>query len=231
MASVDRKRHALVAGATGLVGGLLVRQLLDSDAYERVTVLTRRKVAIAHSRLGQILSDYQNLEADLAEAKFDDVFCCLGTTMKKAGDEQRFREVDHDYPLQIARITKRQGTRHFLVITAMGADRSSLFFYNRVKGELEKDLKFVDFPYLSIFRPSLLMGERDDLRPLESVSNQVLGLISPFMKGPLLRVKPISAEKVAKAMLHEALAVAQGQREPGVQIIDSASMQELPVNQ
>lgn len=223
-------RKALVIGATGLVGSHCLRGVLDSGLYGEVTVFGRRKAPMVHSRLKQVVVDFDELPQALADIQVDDVFCCIGTTMKKAGNESAFRKVDLEYPLLVAKETRARGASHFLVVSAIGADHQSFFFYNRVKGELEKALERLDFPYLSIFRPSLLLGERDETRTLESLSGQLLGWASPLMKGPFSRIKPIAAEKVARAMLEEAKKAAAYARPPGVLIIDSAMMQDYDVD-
>jgi uncharacterized protein YbjT (DUF2867 family) len=131
-------KTALLVGATGLIGDLLARQLVESPAYERVTVLTRKPLAWQHPRLQEIPFDFDRPNSMLVRA--DDIFCCLGTTMKKAGSKEAFRKVDYQYPLDIARLGRQSGARQFAVVTAMGADTGSMFYYNRVKGEIERDL-------------------------------------------------------------------------------------------
>lgn len=217
-------------GATGLVGGHCLRAMLDSGLYSQVTVLGRRKAPLVHSRLKQLIVNFDKLSEALADIEADDVYCCLGTTMKKAGSESAFRKVDYDYPLQVAKEMRAKGASHFLVVSAIGADPHSFFFYNRVKGELEKALERLSFPYLSIFRPSLLLGDRDETRSLESLSGQLLGWAAPLMKGPFARVKPIAAERVAQAMLVEAKKAAAYARPPDVLVIDSAMMQDYEFN-
>jgi len=226
----ETQRRALLLGATGLVGQLCVRELLDSEIYAQVTVLTRRKIPLVHSRLRQILvPDFKDLDSVLAGIDAEDIFCCLGTTIKKAGSQEAFRQVDYGFPMLAARLMRRRGAKHFLVVSALGADSSSRFFYNRVKGDLERDLALLDYSYLTIFRPSLLSGERNEARLLEGVSNRVLDLVAPFMKGPLAQVRPIPAQKVAQAMVAQARLVADGLRHNKVQIVQSAAMQQESV--
>lgn len=224
----EGSRTALVLGGTGLIGGHCLRLLLDSGLYTQVIALSRRKVLIAHSRLHQVVvPDFEKLAASLADIQADDVFCCLGTTIKRAGSEENFRRVDLDYPLELARLMKEKGAQHFLVVTAMGADPHSVFFYSRIKGELERRLTELNFRYLSIFRPSLLLGDREEFRFLEYLGGRVLGLLSPFMRGRLESLKPIEASTVARAMLEEAKTVAEGSRRSAYREIDSDMMQRL----
>ena len=227
MPKPETQRRALLLGATGLVGHFCLRELLDSEIYGQVIVFTRRKIPLVHSRLRQILvPDFQDLDSALASIDAEDVFCCLGTTIKKAGSQDAFRQVDYGFPMLAARLMRRRGAKHFLVVSALGADSSSRFFYNRVKGDLERDLALLDYPNLTIFRPSLLSGERHEGRLLEGMSNRVLGFVAPFMKGPLAQVRPISGQKVAQAMVAQARLVAHGLRHSKMQVVQSAAMQE-----
>jgi uncharacterized protein YbjT (DUF2867 family) len=224
-------RVAIILGATGLVGGHCLRLLLDSGLYERVTVITRRKIPLVHSKLNQLVVDFEQLDEALDAVSAQDIFCCLGTTMSKAGNEQSFRRVDYDYPLMTARKLKQRGGGHFLLISAIGANAKSYFFYNRVKGELEDALAALNFPHLTIVRPSLLTGDRDESRPMESLSNQVMAWMSPLMMGGLAKLKPIDYRKVASALVVEARKVIESERQPGRVVIDSDALQhynELP---
>ena len=135
---MNNKRKALIVGATGLIGGYCVRQALASDIYSEVIVLGRRKLNLAHSRLTQLVGDLSEAETLLKDCSVDDVYCCLGTTIKKAKTKSAFKTVDYEYPLAIARVMRAHGATHFCVVSAAGANASSRFFYNKVKGELEK---------------------------------------------------------------------------------------------
>lgn len=223
----EAKRTALILGATGLIGGLCLRRLLDDETYATVIAVTRRKIPLAHSRFQQKIIDFHNLEEELQGVHVDDVYCCIGTTIKKAGSEEAFRQVDYSYPLVIAEILKKQGASHFLLVSAMGADSASRFFYNRVKGDLEAAVKGLEYAFVTIARPSLLVGDRQESRPLEQLGNGILGLLSPLLVGGFQRIKPIEADKVAAALVLQARAVAKGKRSESVTVLDSACMQNL----
>lgn len=198
------KRTAAVIGATGLVGQELVKELCSRNEYESIIVITRRSVDQHHPKLKVKKIDFNDLEsADIRPV--DDVFCCLGTTMKKAKSKEAFRQVDLDYPLQLASIAQKNNAQQFLVISAMGADSSSIFFYNRIKGLMEEHLKEMDLPRLQIFRPSLLVGDREEFRLGEIVGAKMMGLIGWAMVGPLRSYRAIHAEQVALAMVENAL--------------------------
>ncbi|MFD2230566.1 NAD(P)H-binding protein [Alkalimarinus sediminis] len=223
---MSHRRKALVVGATGLIGGECVRQALALDSYSEVVVFGRRKLSLAHSRLTQIIGPLAEAEALLKDCKVDDVFCCLGTTIKKAKTQANFKTVDYEYPVSIAEVMLNNGAEHFCVVSATGANASSYFFYNRVKGELEKKLESLGYPYLTIMRPSLLVGDRDEVRLGESLSAAVGAVIKPLMKGPLLEISPVDADKVARVMVREAEKIKDGLRYQNRLVIKSREIQE-----
>ncbi len=196
-------RTAIVAGATGLVGGHCVTDLLASDRYGSVIAVGRRPLDRAHPKLRQVMVDFADLESarDLAA---DDVFCCLGTTIGKAGSRDAFRQVDFGYPMALARATLGQGAQQLLLVSSLGADPDSRTFYLRVKGDLEAAIRKLPFTAALVFRPSLLLGERKDLRLGERVSAMAMLGLSPLMRGRFSRLRPIRAADVARAMVRAA---------------------------
>ncbi len=198
-----------IAGATGLVGRALLDRLLDRSGVGRVTAIVRRPTGRAHPKLQELTVDFERLEEQLEEQlegqSASQVFCCLGTTIAIAGSQQAFRRVDHDYPLALGRAARNAGARRFLVVTAMGANPKSRVFYNRVKGDLEQDLRALDLPELHIFRPSLLLGDRTERRPGERLATVLAAPLSALLLGPLRRYRPIAAANVAEAMMKVAL--------------------------
>ncbi|SIR33177.1 oxidoreductase [Pontibacter lucknowensis] len=214
---MHRTRTALIAGASGLVGSHLLLMLLQSDRYSQVISVGRRELAIIHPKLDQQIVDFDNLKKSASELAADDVFCCLGTTIKKAGTKDAFYKVDHTYVTQLAEITLRRNATQFLVVSAMGADASSRIFYNRVKGEMERDIQALGFTSLHIFRPALLLGEREEHRTGEEISARIMKPLSMLMIGPMRKYRPIKAETVASAMLR---AAAQDQKGDKVYLSD-----------
>lgn len=200
------KRTALVVGATGLVGSALVKLLCDSEKYVEVNVISRRKLSYTHPKLNVIVREFNQI-TDQDMEFVHEVFCCLGTTIKKAGSRSEFKKVDFKYPLSIAALAKKQGVSHFIVISAMGAHEKSFAYYSRVKGELEKELMAMNFPQLSIVRPSLIIGNRHEFRLGESIGAKVLQIMKPFLVGPLAKYQSISANQIALAMTFIALYV------------------------
>lgn len=203
-------KKALILGATGLVGGALLTRLLACGRYEVLRVIARRPVDDLDRRLEQHIIDFERMEEHAALFAVDDLFCCLGTTIAAAKTKQQFRRVDYDYPLRAARLAHAAGASRCLVVTALGASSRSLAFYNRVKGDLERDLAALGFPALHIFRPSLLLGPRAERRPLENFLNRHAAAVSALMAGPLRKYRPISATAVAAAMEKAAAATPAG---------------------
>ena len=130
--------HALIAGATGLIGNELLQLLIRGRHYQKISVLSRREIETSSKRVATVITDYSRLSDKDVSNDVTDVFCCLGTTMKKAGSKETFREVDYDYPLKIARIARQRGAQKYLLVSAMGASAKSPIFYNQVKGEIEQ---------------------------------------------------------------------------------------------
>ncbi|WP_042470577.1 NAD(P)H-binding protein [Bacillus ndiopicus] len=193
-------RSAIVVGATGLVGSELVKLLCESDEYVAVTVIARRSLDYSHPKLIVRIREFDELaESDMEFAH--EIFCCLGTTIKKAGSREIFEKIDVEYPVQIAAMAKNRGIQHMIVISAMGANEKSFAYYNRVKGKLEKELIDIDLPQLSIVRPSLLVGNRSEFRPGEKMGEAVLKILNPLLIGPLKLYRSIEAKQVALAMM------------------------------
>lgn len=198
---------AVVAGATGMVGTELVRLLLADPDYGQVVLLNRREAGIPpHPKLQECIVSFDQLSAAFDGASADVlrnavVFCTLGTTIKKAGSQEAFRRVDYDYPVELGRLAEAHGAAQFLIVTAMGANRTSRIFYNRVKGEAEHALRELALPGLRIFRPSLLLGERAEVRTGEQIAAAMAPLLSAVLRGSLRKYKPITAHAVAQGML------------------------------
>jgi len=200
---------AVILGATGLVGSKLLDLLLTDNSISEVTALIRREIPLEHSKLNKVLCDFTNLEAQKDYFKVDTLFCCLGTTIKTAGSKEAFRFVDYELPLKAGKLFKQMGGKHYLLISALGANSVSPFFYNQVKGEIERDLKELDLPKITICRPSLLLGERQESRTLEGIGQKLIPLANSFLKGKLQKYQGIDAIEVAKAMLNEAKSLHQ----------------------
>jgi uncharacterized protein YbjT (DUF2867 family) len=198
-------RKALLLGATGLVGRDCLENLLACDDYEKVIVLTRRPLSVEHPKLDVQRVDFDNIEAHKNSFQVDDVFCCLGTTMKKAGSRQAFRHVDHDLVVLAGSMARRANVQRFLVVSAVSSNARSLFFYSRVKGQMERALIKLDLPLLAILQPSLLRGEREDKRRAEDWGNIFNRVIEPLTRWTDAHWLPVDSGKVADAMVGMAL--------------------------
>lgn len=196
---------ALLAGASGLVGGECLRRLVDSAAYDRVIVLTRRDLGerVNSPKVRQIVTEFDQLGDVRSKLRADHVFCALGTTIRKAGSQAKFREVDYEYPLRLAQLARKRGAAHFSIVSALGASRSSPFFYSRVKGEVEEGLRRMGWPSLAIFRPSVIAGDRGESRPLERLSERLLQFAPATWR-------PVAASDIAAAMVAVACASPSG---------------------
>lgn len=214
------KRSALIAGSSGLIGAELLQLLLNDGVYSKVYSLVRKNTGIRHPKLEEILVNFDALDASLGSIKADDVFCCLGTTMKKAGSEAAFRKVDYDYPLALAHWAKVSGSNGFYLVSAMGASDKSSIFYNKVKGELERDITSLGISSTAFFRPSLLLGNRIENRPGEKAAIIFAKAVGFLFVGPLKNYKAIHVTKVAKAMIESAKSPLNG-----IRIVLSGEMQ------
>ncbi len=210
-------KTALVAGSTGLIGNQLLQLLLSDDNYSLVKAISRKPLQITHPKLENIVLDFDKLTESQDKLKADDIFCCLGTTIRKVKTKEKFRKVDFDYPVELARITKANGAEQYLLVSALGADKNSKIFYNQVKGEVEEAIGQVRFKSYQIFRPSLLMGDRNESRSGEDAGKiffKYFGFLVP------VKYKGIDSIKVARAMQKIAM-----QHQPGTHIHESKELQ------
>ncbi len=195
-----KSRVALVAGSTGLIGSQLLELLLGDNDYTKVIALSRKPLSISHAKLENVVLEADELR-NHNELKADDVYCCLGTTIRQAKSKEAFRKVDFDYPVELATLLKASGANQFLLVSALGSDKNSRIFYNRVKGEVEESIDKIGFSAYHIFRPSLLIGQRKEARAGEDAAKvvyKIFGFLIPA------KYKGIESLKVACAMQHVA---------------------------
>jgi uncharacterized protein YbjT (DUF2867 family) len=210
-------RKALIIGATGLVGGFCLQALLDDPNYSEVIAFVRKPLLKTHRKLKTIITTFEHLEPEISNIQVNDVYCCLGTTIKKAGSQEAFKRIDHTLVVTVAELTKKQGAEQFLVVSALGADKDSKVFYNQVKGEMESALQKLGYPCLRVMRPSLLLGPREEFRLGEKIAVILTPLLKPILLGSLKKYRPIEAEKVAQFMVK----VAREEPIAGVHIYES----------
>ena len=209
----SKPTNILLAGATGLTGEHLLDRILNEPTVKRVIAPARRKLA-EHPRLENPIGPLAELIPHLVQP-VDTVFCCLGTTLKEAGSEEAFRSVDFDLPLALGERGLALGARHYIVVSALGADSKSSIFYSRVKGELEDALRQQGWPQLTIARPSLLLGQREEIRLAEL-------LAAPFARILPGKLHGIEAIALARALWRLALETGKGTR-----IVESDELRKL----
>lgn len=187
-----------------MVGSQLIEILLKSPDYNKVISFVRRSSGLTHEKLDERVIPFDGMKL-LPHEEVDDVFCCLGTTIKKAKTKEAFKKVDYEYPIQLGKLGKEYGAKQYLVISAIGASPGSPFFYSQVKGKLEEDLRELHYPTLHIFRPSLLLGERQEFRLGEKAGEIFSRAVRPVMVGKLKRYRSISGKQVAYGMYRAAI--------------------------
>ena len=197
-------KKALIFGATGFIGSSILEQLLDHPAYEQVTVVVRKNIVLKHPKLKVLIGNDQDLLALRDQLVADEIFIAIGTTKKATPDPKRYYQIDHDYPVLAAKFAREHGARSVLIVTAVGADAVSNLFYVKTKSEIERDIIDIQFPQTQIFRPSMIMGPRQENRTFEKTLIQVWSLINPFLVGRLNRYRGIEGQDVAKAMVNAA---------------------------
>jgi uncharacterized protein YbjT (DUF2867 family) len=221
--SASPARVALLAGASGLVGSQCLKRLLGEPGYARVITLTRRLLPHDDPKLEQRVVEFDRLGAAGVDfPRATDVFCCLGTTMRQAGSEAAFRQVDFTYVVSLASLSLGAGARQFLLVSSLGASPKSRIFYSRVKGETEAAVAALSFEARQIFRPSILVGERGERRAGEAIGAAVMRGAASAMLGPLRKYRPIAAATVAEAMVRVALRAPRG-----ITVYESDEIQRL----
>lgn len=217
---------AVVIGATGLTGTNLVTLLLHDPAFSKVRVLLRSPSLKQRPGLEVVIVDYNDEESLTDALKGDVLFCCIGTTIRKAGSKEQFREVDFEIPVRCATLARRQGMQQFQLISFSGADAHSRNFYTRIKGETEQAIQRLGYPSLHIFRPSVLLGVRREFRLGEWIV-KILVLVFYFLwQGRWKKYRPVKAQNVARAMLHAAKNAPDGTHIYEYDAIKELAMQE-----
>lgn len=192
-------KTAIVIGATGLVGVNLVNKLNDAKIYDKVILLVRRKTELNHLKLEERIIDFDTVDPDIVRA--DDIFCAIGTTLKKAGSKENQYKIDCEYPAKIAQMGKQNGVKQFILVSSVGADKNSSNFYLRTKGELEEKISELNFDSFIVLRPSFIIGDRKEFRLGEIIGIFFASLFKPFMLGRLKKYRGVYAIVIAKKMI------------------------------
>lgn len=197
---------AMITGASGLIGHSFLKMVLKDATFEKVIVLVRKQLDMTHPKLEQIIVDFDKLEEVHQSAQY--FFCFLGTTIKIAKTQEAFKKVDYDYVLAFARLAQKNNAEQFHVVTAMGASTKSKIFYSRVKGMVEEDIQKLNLKNIYIYKPSMLIGPREQVRGEkrlgEEIGLAIMKLVKPIWLGPLFQYKPIHVDQVARAVLNHA---------------------------
>ena len=217
-------KTALVFGSSGLIGGHLLNQLIKNDNYDKIKIFVRSEPEINDPKVEIIKTDFNNLENHKEDIKGDDCFFCIGTTKQNSPDKSEYRRVELEVPKQVAQIAKSNLVNSFVFVSSGYADPKSSGDYLKFKGEVEEELKRLNFPKLGIMRPSFLLGDRKEKRVGEKIGIFVFKLLSPLFLGPLKKMKPIHSATVAKAM------IAITQNESSQIIFESNEIAELVLN-
>lgn len=195
-------KTAIILGATGLTGGILLQKLLQDSRYSKIKLFSRSSTGLKNDKIEEHLIDLFELEKYAADFKADEVHCCIGTTQAKTPDENTYHKIDYGIPVTAAKLAAKNRIPTFLVISALGADPDSRFFYNRTKGEMERDVLEQKVHETYILQPSLIGGKREEKRPFEAAWKKVMKVGDNLLVGPLKKYRSIHPEKIADAMIY-----------------------------
>ena len=218
------EQTAVIIGASGLIGSHLVEQMLYDEHFSTVRILVRSRLAFNHPKLQQVIVDFDDFDNYADNFGIGDIiFCCVGTTQNKVkGDKIAYTKVDHDIPVNAAQIGINNRFKKFLVASSIGANPISNNFYLNLKGKMEKDIKQFPFKSISIFRPSILLGKRNESRPGEKIGQIFMKAFSFLLIGSIKKYRPVKAEDVAKAMIAESK-----KEESGIHILEYQEIEQL----
>ncbi|MBA4322342.1 MAG: hypothetical protein C0408_05930 [Odoribacter sp.] len=196
-----KNKTALVFGATGLIGNLLLGELINSNEYQEIKIFVRQSTGIIHAKVREFIFDLTNPDSFSDRITGDDIFICLGTTIKKAGSIKKMEEIDRDMPVKIASFAFANKVRRIAVVSSLGANPASSNYYLRIKGEMEREILKIEFENRAIVRPSMLLGERKERRAAETAGKVVMKVVNPLLLGKMKKYRGIHGKDVAKAMI------------------------------
>jgi len=197
----EKGKTAIILGATGLTGSILLELLLTDPRYKKIKLFSRSSVEFEHPKMEEFLGDLLNLSRFKKDFQGDEVFCCIGTTRSKTPEKGGYREIDHGIPVEAAALAVENGIESILVISSMGANPESRIFYNRTKGQMEKDVRQQGVPRTFFLRPSLIAGKRQEKRLTEQVAGQFMKVLDLVLVGPLDKFRSIDPGSIARCMI------------------------------
>jgi uncharacterized protein YbjT (DUF2867 family) len=203
-------KSIIILGASGLIGYEVLNQALENSQIEQIIILVRKSINLKHNKLTEVITDFKNLSEINSNVMGDALICCLGTTRKKTPNLQEYKNIDFGLTVEIAKIAKENDVQQVHLISAIGADPKSKIFYNKLKGETEQALIKIDFSQTIIYRPSLLIGKRNEFRFGELVAQKLAPIFDFFLIGSLKKYHSISAQKIAKAVINRV--ISQGEK-------------------
>ncbi|EGV43140.1 NAD-dependent epimerase/dehydratase family protein [Bizionia argentinensis JUB59] len=194
-------KTAIILGATGLTGSVLLQQLLDDSRYDKIKLFSRSASVIKHEKVEEYLIDLFELKSHQDKFRGDVVFCCIGTTKAKTPDQEEYLKIDYGIPVSAAEMAKENGIKTFIAISALGANKDSKTFYNRTKGKMEEAVLAEQIPHTYLLQPSLIGGKRDEKRAGEDFGKIMLSFFDPFLMGSLKKYKAIKPQTIARCMV------------------------------
>ncbi|APY12341.1 nucleoside-diphosphate sugar epimerase [Seonamhaeicola sp. S2-3] len=198
------KKTAIILGATGLTGSHLLKKLIEDNRYDNIKLFSRSKIEGLPAKVSQYIGNLLNLEQFKSQFKANEVYCCIGTTKAKTPNKDTYKQIDYGIPVAAAKLSKANNINTFLVVSALGANVNSTVFYNKTKGEMERDVLKQNIKNTFIFRPSLIGGQRKEHRTLEKIGLAVFKVIQPLFIGGLKKYKITASEDIAQAMINVA---------------------------
>lgn len=216
-----KKYTAFVLGSTGLIGNELLKQLIDNTDYEKIYAVSRSPLSIKDPKVINILSDIDSTDNQMINIASDHLFIAIGTTKSKTPDPKKYKQIDHDYPVKVAKILKKNGCTHINLVSSVGANAKAKNFYLKLKGETEESIKELSFVTTNIYRPSLLLGNRNEFRWAEEIGKVLFRCISFLFVGKARKYKSIHASSVANAMIKHSL-----NSQKGVYVFDTVDIKK-----
>ena len=196
-----KKKTAIILGATGLTGDILLKKLLIDQRYDKIKIFTRKPLRLENKKVTEILCNLLELDSYKENFFGDEVYCCIGTTTKKTPDKELYKKIDYGIPVKAAELCKDNGIKTFAVVSSMGANANSSIFYNRTKGEMEQAVLELNIENTYVLRPSMIGGNRDEFRIAEKIGSVLMKVLNPLFIGSLRKYRMIDAEIIANAMI------------------------------